>query len=125
MNPLMRFLKSFEYAWRGIVYTVTTQPNFRRHIVVALIAVLAGWYYHLSLTEWCLVLLSIGTVWTAELVNTAIEHLTDIVSPDYNQLIGKVKDIAAGAVLFAAIAAAVVGLLIFVPHILEQVATYQ
>ena len=117
MNPLTRFLKSFEYAWRGIIYTVTTQPNFRRHIVVALIAILAGWYYDLSLTEWCLVLLSIGTVWTAELVNTSIEHLTDIVSPDYNELIGKVKDIAAGAVLFAAIAAGIVGLLVFLPHI--------
>lgn len=124
MNPLMRFLKSFEYAWRGIVYTVTTQPNFRRHIVVAFLAIVAGWYYGLSLTEWCLVLLSIGTVWTAELVNTSIEHLTDIVSPDYNQLIGKVKDIAAGAVLFAAIAAGIVGLLIFIPHILEQIAEH-
>lgn len=113
----MKFLKSFEYAWRGIVYTVTTQPNFRRHIVVALIAVLAGWYYHLSLTEWCLVLMSIGSVWTAELVNTAFEHLTDIVSPDYNALIGKVKDVAAGAVLFAAIAAGIVGLIVFLPHI--------
>ena len=117
MNALTRFLKSFEYAWRGIVYTVTTQPNFRRHIVVALIAILAGWYYDLSRTEWCLVLLSIGTVWTAELVNTSIEHLTDIVSPDYNELIGKVKDIAAGAVLFAAIAAGIVGLIVFLPHI--------
>ena len=118
MNPLMRFLKSFEYAWRGIVYTVTTQPNFRSHVIVAVIALFAGWYYHLSLTEWCLVLLSIGFVWTAELVNTAIEHLTDIVSPDYNELIGKVKDIAAGAVLFAAIAAAIVGLIVFLPHII-------
>ena len=118
MNPFIRFLKSFEYAWHGIVYTVTTQANFRRHIVVALIAILAGWYYELSLTEWCLVLLSIGTVWTAELINTAIEHLTDIVSPDYNELIGKVKDIAAGAVLFAAIAAGIVGLIVFLPHIL-------
>lgn len=117
MNPLTRFLKSFEYAWRGIVYTVTTQPNFRRHVVVALITLLAGWYYDLSNTEWCLVLLCIGIVWTAELLNTSIEHLTDIVSPDYNELIGKVKDIAAGAVLFAAIAAGIVGLLIFLPYI--------
>ena len=117
MNSFIKFLKSFEYAWHGIVYTVTTQPNFRRHIVVALLAILAGWYYHLSLIEWCLVLLSIGTVWTAELMNTAIEHLTDIVSPDYNELIGKVKDIAAGAVLFAAIAAGIVGLIVFLPHI--------
>jgi len=117
MNPFIRFLKSFEYAWRGIVYTVTTQANFRRHIVVAMLALLAGWYFHLSLTEWCLVLLSIGTVWTTELINTSIEHLTDIVSPDYNELIGKVKDIAAGAVLFAAIAAGIVGLIVFLPHI--------
>jgi diacylglycerol kinase len=117
MNPLTRFLKSFEYAWRGIVYTVTTQPNFRRHVVVAMLALLAGWYYDLSNTEWCLVLLCIGIVWTAELVNTSIEHLTDIVSPEYNDLIGKVKDIAAGAVLFAAIAAGIVGLLIFLPYI--------
>ncbi|MBK5284578.1 MAG: diacylglycerol kinase family protein [Bacteroidia bacterium] len=118
MNQFVRFLKSFEYAWHGIVYTVTTQPNFRRHIVVALFAILAGWYYHLSFTEWSLVLLSIGFVWTTELVNTAFEHLTDIVTPEYNELIGKVKDIAAGAVLFAAIAAGIVGLIVFLPHIL-------
>ena len=117
MNPLIKFLKSFEYAWRGIIYTVTTQPNFRRHVVVAIAALFAGWYFHLSLLEWCLVLLSIGFVWTAELVNTAFEHLTDVVMPEYNPLIGKVKDIAAGAVLFAAIAAGIVGLIVFLPHI--------
>jgi diacylglycerol kinase len=117
MNSFVKFLKSFEYAWRGIVYTVTTQPNFRRHVIVAIIALFAGWYYHLSYGEWCLVLLSIGFVWTTELVNTAFEHLTDIVMPEYNELIGKVKDIAAGAVLFAAIAAGIVGLIVFLPHI--------
>ena len=117
MNKLTRFLKSFEYAWYGIVYTVTTQPNFRRHVVVAVIALLAGWYFDLSDWEWCVILLSIGFVWTAELFNTALEHLTDVVAPDYNPLIGKVKDVAAGAVLFAAIAAGIVGLIIFIPYI--------
>ena len=119
MNPFIRFLKSFQYAWNGIVYTVSTQPNFRRHVVVALIALLAGWYYHLLAWEWCLILLSFGFVWTAELINTAFEHLTDVTTPEYNPLVGKVKDIAAGAVLFAAIAAGIVGLIIFTPHIFK------
>jgi diacylglycerol kinase len=117
MNPFIRFLKSFQYAWYGIVYTVTTQPNFRRHVVVAIIALLGGWYYDLLDWEWCMILLSIGFVWTAELINTAFEHLTDVTTPEYNPLVGKVKDIAAGAVLFASIAAGIVGLIIFIPYI--------
>jgi len=119
MNPFIRFLKSFQYAWNGIVYTVTTQPNFRRHIVVALIALGLGWYFDLLAWEWCVILLSIGFVWTTELINTAFEHLTDVTTPEYNPLVGKVKDIAAGAVLFAAIAAGIIGLIIFLPYILK------
>jgi diacylglycerol kinase len=119
MNKFTRFLKSFQYAWYGIVYTVTTQPNFRRHVVVAVIALLLGWYYHIHHWEWCVILLSIGFVWTAELINTAFEHLTDVTTPEYNPLVGKVKDIAAGAVLFAAIAAGIVGLIIFLPYIFK------
>ena len=121
MNPFIRFLKSFQYAWNGIVYTVTTQPNFRRHIVVALIALGLGWYFDLLAWEWCVILLSIGFVWTAELINTAFEHLTDVTTPEYNPLVGKVKDIAAGAVLFASIAAGIVGVIIFLPYILNRI----
>jgi diacylglycerol kinase (ATP) len=65
-----------------------------------------------------LVALAVGTVWTAELANTAIEALTDLVSPEYHPLAGKAKDVAAGAVLMAAVAALVVGLLIFGPRVL-------
>jgi diacylglycerol kinase (ATP) len=76
-----------------------------------------GFYFNINRTEWALVALAVGTVWSAELANTAIEALTDLVSPEYHPLAGKAKDVAAGAVLLAAFAALVVGALIFAPRL--------
>jgi diacylglycerol kinase (ATP) len=81
------------------------------------IVVGAGFFFGLSRGEWCAVIGAIGLVWTSEGLNTAIEAVVDLVSPEYHELAGRAKDLAAGAVFCASIAAAIIGLLIFWPRI--------
>jgi diacylglycerol kinase (ATP) len=96
---------------------VRTQANARIHLGISVIVVGAGFYYGLSRGEWCAVVAAIGLVWTAEGLNTAIEAVVDLVSPEYHELAGRAKDLAAGAVLCASIAAGVIGALIFWPRV--------
>jgi len=110
-----RFLKSFKFAGKGLFYTIATQPNFIFHLIAALLAVVAGWYFDISKGEWLAVLICIGLVMVTELLNTAIEVLVDWLSPEFNVKAGLVKDIAAGAVLMAALVALIVAFVIFVP----------
>ncbi len=110
-------MSGFVYAAKGLVEAIKSQFNMRFHFVATIVVIGLSFYYSLSATEWCLILLSVAIVWTTELMNTAIEYLTDFVSPEYNYLAGKVKDIASGAVLIAAIISACVGLIVFVPKI--------
>lgn len=110
-------LASFGYALRGIVTLVGTQPNARIHLAATAGVLGAGIYFPLTRSEWLSIILAMGLVWISEAMNTALEFLTDLVSPDYHPLAGKVKDVAAGGVLFAALAALTVGLLVFGPYI--------
>jgi len=112
-----RFLKSFKFAAKGLSYTVATQPNFIFHLVAALLVVTAGWYFDVSKGEWLAIVICIGLVMVTELLNTGIEVLVDWLSPEFNVKAGLVKDIAAGAVLVAALVALVVAFVIFVPKI--------
>jgi diacylglycerol kinase (ATP) len=98
--------------------TVRTQANARIHAVFTVFVVIAGFASGISRLEWCAIVGVIGLVWTAEGVNTAIEAVVDLASPDMHPLAGKAKDVAAGAVLLAALAAVVVGLLVFGPRVL-------
>lgn len=118
MKTINRFLKSFSYAFQGLVYTIKTQFNFQFHLFAATIVVLFALFLHVSKTEWLILILCIGLVLFAELVNTALEALVDLVSPEYNALAKTTKDTAAAAVLVLAIAAAIVGILIFLPYFL-------
>jgi len=112
-----RFLKSFKFAAKGVFYTITTQPNFIFHLFAGLLVVLAGWYFDVSKEEWLAIVICIGLVMVTELINTAIEVLVDWLSPEFNVKAGLVKDIAAGAVLVAALVALMIALIIFVPKI--------
>jgi diacylglycerol kinase len=111
-------MKSFADAGKGITTALKTELHLRVHAVTAVLVVLAGWLLHISSTEWMFVLICMGGVITAELFNTAIEKLVDLVSPDYNRQAGFIKDVAAGAVLVSAIIAALVGLFIFIPKLI-------
>lgn len=110
-------IKSFLYAFKGIA-ALFGQPNARIHAVVAVSVVACGAWLGLSATEWCLISLCIGGVLMAEAFNTAIEALADKVSPDFDPLIGKAKDLGAGAVLLMVFGAVAVGLIVFLPKLL-------
>lgn len=115
---MRRLIKSFGYAFSGIAYTTRTQLNFQIHLAAILVVSLAGWYFKLSTSEWLWIILAIGLVLVTELVNTAIEILVDLVSPGFNEKAGKVKDVAAGAVVIAAIISVLTGAIIFVPKLI-------
>jgi diacylglycerol kinase (ATP) len=115
---MRKFIRGFGYAFNGIWHATATQLNFKVHLAAAVIAVYGGWALHISPDEWLWIILCIGIVLAAELFNTAIEFLTDLVSPEYNKKAGLVKDMAAGAVLVIAICALIIGLIIFVPKLL-------
>lgn len=112
-----RFIKSFGYALKGISYAFNTQLNFKFHCAATTVVALCGWYFHLERLEWLWILGAISMVMVTELLNTAIEVLVDLVSPDYHLKAGIVKDLAAGAVLIASIIAAIIGLIIFIPKV--------
>jgi diacylglycerol kinase len=111
------FWKAFYRAGSGLARTVTTQRNMKIHLLAtAAVLALAG-LLELSREEWLFLLLAIFLVLVAEALNTAVETVVDLVSPGPNPLAGRAKDIAAGAVLLAALHAVVAGALIFGPHL--------
>jgi diacylglycerol kinase (ATP) len=109
--------KSFVYAGRGLSWLIVTEPNARIHAVATLGVFGLGVWLRLSSLEWCAVSLAAGLVWTAEGLNSALEALADHVAPERHPQVGRAKDLAAGAVLAAAIIAAVVGVLVFAPKL--------
>ncbi|MFC5270958.1 diacylglycerol kinase family protein [Adhaeribacter terreus] len=110
-------INSFGYAFKGIWAAFWYEPNMKLHLLGAAEAIFLGWFFEINNAEWIWITLAIGLVWMAEIFNTAVEKLTDLVSPEYNELAGRVKDLAAGAVLISAITALVIGLLVFWPHV--------
>ena len=112
-------LKSFGYAFSGIINVLKKQHNFRIHVVIAIAVIIAGFWFEISIAEWLFLIFAIGFVLSAEMFNSAIEVLVDMISPGFDEKAGLAKDIAAGAVLVAAVTAAVIGLLIFIPYILK------
>ena len=112
--------RSFRYAGRGVVALLRSQHNAWIHAAASLAVVGLGLAVGLSRLDWCLVVLAMMVVWSAEAVNTAFEALCDVASPDLHPLVERAKDIAAGAVLLAAGGAVVVGVLVFGPHLLRR-----
>jgi diacylglycerol kinase (ATP) len=110
-------LRSFKYAFQGIFYLLRSQHNAWLHALATIAVLSAGFYFDLAAGEWCWIVLAITSVWTAEALNTAFELLADATTQEYHPLIGRAKDVAAGAVLFAAIGASVIGLIIFLPRL--------
>ena len=111
-------IQSFIYAFAGLKTFFRNEHNSWIHLFAAVITVIYGAVVHLDKYEWCIILFAIGIVIIAEIFNTAIEALTDIVSPNYNLIAKRVKDMSAAAVLIAAITAAIAGGIIFIPKII-------
>jgi diacylglycerol kinase (ATP) len=117
-SPIRKRMLSFRYAFRGIGRLFRFEPNARIHAVAGICVVIAGCLFKISGIEWIILVIVIGLVLSAEAFNTAIEKLCDVVSPNYSSSIKHIKDMAAGAVLLTAIAAAITGILIFLPKMI-------
>lgn len=114
----MRYIRAIRIALKGLSDSFISERNFRVHLIMALIAMIIGRFLDLNLNEWLWIFLAITLVFTAELFNTALESLTNLVSPDYHLLAKKAKDVAAAAVLVTAIFSLICGAMIFLPKII-------
>ena len=117
-RPKISQLKSFAVAFQGIWVLLYNERNFRTHSFISIAVLICGFFFQIEKTEWLIILTMIGFVLTAEALNTAIEYICDLVSPEYHPMVKKIKDVAAAAVLIAAIIAAVIGCIIFIPYII-------
>ena len=112
-KQVQKRINSFGFALKGIFDLFKTQMNARIHAFFTVLVVSGGVFFHISKIEWLLCIVSIAMVLAAEAMNTAIEYVVDLVSPEYHELAGKAKDVAAAAVLILAIAAAIIGFGVF------------
>ncbi len=112
-------IKSFVFAFNGIKKNLFKQPNFLIQIALAFIAILLGYLLQISNFEWIAIIIVIGMVLAAETFNSSIEELVNLISPEISEKAGKIKDMAAGAVLISATAAFITGAIIFLPKLYE------
>jgi diacylglycerol kinase len=115
-------LISFRYAFAGLAYVLRTQRNMWIHITIAAGVVALGLWLGLGTVEWAILIVTMALVFTAEFANTIVETTIDLITPEYHSLAKTAKDVAAGAVLLSAIAAVIIGLLVFGPHLWERIA---
>ena len=111
-------LKSVSFAAKGAVKLITTEHSVMVQFFIGIIMTIVGFFMHLTPTEWLFQTLAIGLVMSIEGINTAVEKIADFIHPNYHERIGFIKDIAAGAVFFAALTAIAIGLIIYVPKFL-------
>jgi len=111
-------IKSFGYAFNGLRLLIKEEHNARVHIFATIIVIGLGWFFKISSLEWIVILFAIGFVFVTEILNTAIENISDFISPEKHNDIKKIKDLSAGAVLVASIVALVIGLIVFIPKCL-------
>ena len=112
--------RSFRCAFRGLSELFKTQNNARIHALAALSVLLAGIYFRVSPVEWAVLSLAVAVVLATEAMNTAVEILSDRITLQQDPAIGRVKDMAAGAVVVSAIGATAAGLFIFIPHFFQK-----
>ena len=115
-NPLY---KSFGYAFEGIFAGIRKERNMKIHCLAVILVTAAGTFLGLSAVEWCICLLLFALVISLELVNTAVEAVVDLVTEERKPLAKIAKDTAAGAVLFASLAAVIIGCIIFIPYLAD------
>lgn len=110
---------SFRYAFNGLRTLIVGEVNAIIHLIAAIAVTIAGIFFHIELYQWALIVFAVGLVFAMELINTAIERMADFVSPEKKQAIKTIKDLSAAAVLVSAITALVIGLIIFIPLIVQ------
>jgi undecaprenol kinase len=117
---MKKWLNSAGHALRGISFLIRTERNFQIELILGIVAILFGYWLQIAASEWCIILLCIAGVLSAEAFNTAFERMADFQSMEIHPEIKSIKDIAAGAVMIMAIVAAVIGMMIFGPALLEK-----
>ncbi|MBK5192823.1 MAG: diacylglycerol kinase family protein [Flavobacteriaceae bacterium] len=108
------------YALKGALILIKSEHSIQVQVIIAILITIAGFYFGISKTEWMFQIISIGLVLSIEGLNTAIEGIADFVHPNFHNKIGYIKDVAAGAVLFAAFTAIIIAVLIYIPHIFPK-----
>ncbi|WP_452220865.1 diacylglycerol kinase family protein [Lacinutrix salivirga] len=112
---LVNRIKSVGYAFKGAYLLITTEASLKIQFCIGILMTVAGFYFNLSATEWCIQILVIALIMAIEGVNTAIEEIANFIHPEYHPKIGLIKDLAAGAVFIVAIAAIIIGCIIYIP----------
>ncbi|MBY0145719.1 diacylglycerol kinase family protein [Neobacillus niacini] len=115
----IRLWKSFAFAITGIKTALWSERNMRIHFVVSVLVILCAVFFSISKIEWLFILIAIGGIFSLELINTAIERVVDLITVEYHPLAKQAKDVAAGAVFIYAIMAVIIGILVFLPHVLN------
>jgi len=119
MISIGKFLLSFKYAWQGFLSLLQSEQNTRVHLFFSVLVLVLAFYFRVERSEWFVLLICIAMVWSAEIFNTALEKLADIVSPEYHEKIKTVKDLAAAGVLVCAVMSVIIGTIIFGNKLLE------
>lgn len=113
-----RLPASVKYAWRGLWHVLRSEQNAQIHFIATLVVIGLGFWFHISTGEFAILLLAIGLVVSSEVLNTIIEDFLDVIHPQHHPAVRRIKDALAGAVLLSAMVAVVIGILVFLPHIL-------
>ena len=124
-NSLVYQLTTFKYAWQGLRYFFDAELKATIHLIAAILAIGLGLFLKISAIEWMMIAIAIGIVFIAEIVNTAIELLVDMIRPEQNKVAGVTKDLAASAVLVASVTAFAIGLIVYLPKLLIIVKNLQ
>ena len=118
-TPDNNLLSSFKAAFRGLFLVTRYERNAGLHVLAVVLVTLAGFIFMINLTHWIILLMLFAMVISAEMLNSAIEKLSDIVEPNFNNKVKDLKDISAGAVLLTSIVSVIIGIIIFAPYILK------
>lgn len=116
-NPFRIHRVSFKHAFDGFIYAIRTQPNFRFHLLATIVVILLGIFFTISSTEWLILIFTINTVLVAEMVNTTIESMVDLITLERRADAKTAKDVSAALVLVSATLAVIIALFIFLPKI--------
>ncbi len=114
----MRIFTKFHVAFKGITYFFKSGSSVKIELLLAVASILGGWYLSITPLEWTIIILCIGLVLAAEAFNTCIEHILDFIHPEQHEMVGKIKDVAAAAVLILSLTALSIGAIIFFPKLL-------
>ena len=117
-SPRSRF-RSFKFAFRGLKSLLIFEHNSRIHLLAAVIVIILGFIFRISLADWSLLILVIGLVFLSELINSSLEAISDVAKPEWNEKILRAKDYAAAAVLVTAVISVFIGGIIFIPRLLQ------